>query len=425
MTRFNLASTISVLLSLHHALLCSSGLQDVLQDFKKHNSQVEAIQKNANEVYSATHLPPVAASARLKAGRATALTSAPTQTSSYLSLPELDHQVQVWFGTADQTPYRGTISYKEFKGFQDSTHRYANLYQACLEKERELSGDYFVFYHAHPTLIRIVQDLDKQLYQLVTGKQLPADFIFLRSYNPQAFELPPLQQWLDQKVAVHGAAFNNNLPDVQPYLLSANFSFFARMSRPASNTFLYFLTSRAGKPPAFGTLVNFVISAFTVDDQKKEQYIKELYALDDLLSGPTGDLLQIFLPISIVDSYVYLSGAKGVIWNSVIDQITAGYDEFKQRYTALSPVLEAYKRNPMKIKNYIDKIEARIYLHGNLTRDPATGMKVFRHSTSPLEKQGLYNQKINKIAQDIYDEWRQYTLSKGDMYKSSARERSL
>lgn len=425
MKYFNPTSIMSAVLCIHNALLCSSGLQHVLQDFKRHNSHVEAIQKNAKEVYSATHLPPVAAAARFKIAIPSAAVSAPAQTSSYLSLPELNHQVNVWFGQADQAPYRGLGKYSEFKGFQDSKDKYASIYHACLEKERELSGDYFVFYHAHPTLIRIVQDLDKQLYQLVTGKQLPSDFIFVRSYNPQAFELPPLQQWLDQKVHQHGAGFNNNLPDVQPYLLSANFSFFARMSRPASNTFLYFLTSRAGKPPAFGTLVNFVISAFTSDDLKKEQYIKELYALDELLSGPTGDLLQIFLPTSIVDSYAYLSGAKGVIWNSVIDTITAGYDQFRKRYVILSPLLEAYKQTPERIKNYIDLIEARVYLHGNLTRDPATGMKVFRHSTSPADKQALYNQKINKIAQEIYNEWRQNSVSNSDMYKLTPGERSL
>lgn len=389
-------------------LYANGNLNSILQDFKKHNKQVEAIQKNPLEVYGATHMPPKEVQARVAIGKPTLrIAPLPTQTSSYLSIPALRQQVNVWFGNADQTPYRGTTKYNEFKGFQNSKERYASLLDTCLKKEQELAQDYFVFYHAHPTLIRIVQDLDRQLYQLVSGKTLPDDFIFLRSYNPQAFELPSLQQWLDQKIQRYGSQFNNNLPDVQPYLLSVNCSFFARMSRPASNTFFYFLTSRAGKPPAFGTLVNLVISPFTTDDEKKENYIKQLYSLDDLLAGPTGDLLQIFLPHAIVDQYAYLSEAKGVLWTSVIDNITKGYDEFKKRYMAISPVLEVYKKNPSKIQDYIDLIEARIYLHGNLTRDPATGMKIFRYSTSPKQNQSIYLQKIKSIAQQIYNEWKQ------------------
>lgn len=400
--------TLLLLFAFTHTMRSDQALQAILQDFKTHNQHVEKIQKNPKQVYSATHQAvqrPIAAaaSARTRPWDAQAIK---TQTNSYLSLPSLKQQVDIWFGNADQTLYRTQSPINEFKGNQGTKEKYLTIFNNCIAKEQELASDYFVFYHAHPTLIRIVQDLDKELYQLVTGKQLPHDFIFLRAYNQEAFQLPPLDVWLDEKVRKYGNQFNNNLPDVQPYLLSANCSFFARMSRPASNTFFYFLTSRAGKPPAFGTLVNFVISPFTLDDAKKEQYITELYQLDDLLMGSTGDLLQIFLPKSVVDKYTYLSASRGVIWNSVIDAITQGFNTARQRYDKLSPVLEIYRTNPQQIKNEIDKIEARIFLHGTLTRDPATGMKLFRHSTSPEALQPVYMQKIKTIAQRIYNDWK-------------------
>ncbi len=338
-----------------------------------------------------------------------------TQTGAYLSIPELQTTVVKWLGNGPLSPHdKKSEFYEKYKGLKGSLKKYDKIIKSALTREEKYKNTHYVFYHSFNYRWRIIGDLQKALYELLTHKSVRGDFIFLRPCTFSFFNVPPVNQWLAEKLNQYGADYDNYKPGVQDLLLSTNLSLFGEIGRPRSFTFKFFVESNNGNPPVMGKILNQIISPFTSDPLQKAHYIAILVELLDTITTQEGNLIQIFIPKKLADQCVYASKERGKVWDEVIER--SCFNASKKRHTAFAPLLERYRKQPKTIARYIDKLEARILLRGQLFLNPQSSVKMFRYSTLDKKRHDLYKKRIKIIAKHIYQQ-RPQTLSQYMLYK--------
>lgn len=340
-----------------------------------------------------------------------------TQTNAHRSIPIIDQRIKELFATP-LSPYPNALSH------------YAHLIQNIIAKEEQYKYTHYVFYHAEDPRVRILQDFNSELCILRGLCTETKSYIPLRTFGPKYFGLPNINSWMDSKAhyLTNVTKQFNNQPDVQPFLLAANMALFANVARMGSNTFSFFLAGFSAKAP-YELILNEILEPIISNNTKRNLVVNSLLPklsqLTTLLSEKRGNLIQIFIPKNLVNDLVYLSRQQGYYWSYRIPGISSldtVWDDTKKRYTAISPLLEIYQKTPEKLainlygnpkakdiidsasigiyQLIIDRIEARIFLRGELFGKPNKLIKMFNYWPLDPSKETMYKNKLKQLAQE-------------------------
>ena len=171
------------------------------------------------------------------------------------------------------------------------------------------------------------------------------------------------------------------------------------MQRQNSNTFKFFLKSQSANPPPVGRIFNELLSYFITDTQQKAHLIAMLRLLTQNVATEEGNLLQIFVPRSIVDKVAYVSHARAKVWETPI--VPSIYDSVKKRHTAIAPILDLYRTQPNSLVSILDSMEARILPRKEYFANPSSGIKILRYSMLDPIKEAAYKKRLEIIARFI------------------------
>lgn len=349
------------------------------------------------------------------------------QTDAHRSIDILNQQIQEKFGNSSSWGFWG-----------NTLSKYKDLIDKIVNKERKYKQTHFAFYHAQSPSLRVFQDFNKELCKLQGKCKGAKDYIPLRGFTDNYYGLPNINSWMDSKahlLKIKGpfvTSFNNQ-PDVQPYLLAINLALFGNMGRHDSNTFYFFLIAHSSVVPSSDKLLDFILSALIKNSTKKQEISnKILPKIKDLVSTiktqvNVGNIIQILIPKNMVDEVVYLSKLRGYYWDFKMPGLTSinsYWDDTKKRYTAISPILELYQKDPKKLninlsasgdpaaadiidtnpppQIVLDRMEARIYLKGEIFGKPSDKIKMYQYWVINPANEAAYKAKIKSLAQEAW-----------------------
>lgn len=315
------------------------------------------------------------------------LTRPLTQTQAYLSVPSLrENVVEV---------------YKKY------IQQYPKLIKRIIEQEEKLK-DYDVFYHGQERDFIVFYDAIKEIQNWFNSNSGEFEYIRLpqRDYNKKLSEFITLGE-----VMYHRESALNK------YLLSVNFSLFGNTGEMGEGTFSFFVLSRNEEPPK--NLLTRIFKNIGINTS----YVKEVLDLLPLIESPTGNLLQIFIPIDKVNEYVYVSGTYGVPLANKNPNYgwRAGPPLFPVKVdTGNSVPPGVYDLRTIDAKTYlglyrnyfdqfdpkdINLIQGRINITQDFLLNPKSGVKIFRYNTVHPDKMREYKQKLREIMTRAMKEW--------------------
>lgn len=309
------------------------------------------------------------------------------------------NQIDGWYPQTATQAYLTVNSLKELSNtnFNKAKEQFKDIITEIALREKQLSDQYYVFYHGQKNYFRIVQDFLTILYEYLYQRKLN-DFIFLRPWH-KAFQCADVNAFIDaNENNMHLKDWNDNDPDLVKKLLSVNISLFGNSWKWGESSFKYFLTNRSIKPPEIKSLFEEIFKDFNFN----EKFIDQIVTLHQLIRTEQGCLFQIFVPKTIVNSIVYLSQVLGTPYRKSI--IADYYDDAKQRHLCISPILEKY-RNEIETLIEPDKFQARILLSREFMLNPDSGIKIFRYTTSERAKNKQYLERLHSIIKAMIIDW--------------------
>jgi len=280
---------------------------------------------------------------------------------------------------------------------------YWDLISKVVEKEKNLRGKYYVFYHGQKRSYRIVQDLLK-LLSIRLGIYKAKDFnefVFLRiPYNRYLTEFENVENFIQNFNSI-----NDSSPYMSEKLLSVSLSLLGNHGQSLCCAWEYFRYDLGCFEHASDTrkLLKDTLNFFDLklEAAKLEQHLDKLTYLNDSISTAEGNLFQIFISEKMVDVLVYLSHPFGIPYS---DAIWGGQDLYfdfdVKRYDKISPILKCYCDNPTAISyDIFNALQGRILMTDNMLQP---GMvKIFRYTTVPDDKMRQYERELSKEVDDI------------------------
>jgi len=334
-----------------------------------------------------------------------------TQTEAYFQIPDLREAVTKTFQVV---PYMSLVS-------------------RIMANEGRLRNTHWAFYHTTSNVWRVVQDLYTELYYHFNPKAPGSvqEFQFLR-FNDE--EGGHAKEFLMKELSENGLVDDNG--DASAFLLSVNLSPFGNTGFPSECSWRYFIKEKQHKVPD---------RSFYEDILKKfelgTEYVDELMSLVDLLSDTKEQtMLQIFVPKDIVDDVAYLAWATGIpaykeaidwVRTNVKNKVYRGKEKRPAALWALDDLQERFKneqeKNPMFremmqriqegdysvnsfLKIYTNKpwelpnlnyAQARLVFSKEYLLDPASGIKMYRHTTIRRRKLTEYQRRLDEIIKKI------------------------
>lgn len=302
------------------------------------------------------------------------------QTDAFLSLPDVKETVENYFG--------------------EYIKKHDIFVRSILEKERELSDAYYIFYHGQQGIFRVIHDIARALFEALGLRDL-SDFIYLRFPEPFFDKKQSLEEFLDESDKLYGKTWHDDgTPELKRRILSVNLALYGNVGDGGECTFSYFINSRSIGAPSKRALLEEFFEQY--DFNKK--YIPHVLELYKMIETEEGNLLQIAVPKDKVDQCVYLSHAYATPYRNVI--IPECFDTVKERHTSIIPVLEMWKNDPASIPN-IRWLQARLVCFNDTFLNPDFGIKIFSYGTIIEQpwKVNLYNLKLKKLSAAIITEW--------------------
>lgn len=271
---------------------------------------------------------------------------------------------------------------------------YKELYDKAIEREHELCGTHYVFYHGQNSVFRVFQDFLKELYTLVNIDAPLQEFEFLRMWH-KAEKTFKSQEFIDKEEywSLGSAYWNDHRSDHVKNMLCVNLSLLGGLT--GERTFDYFLGSTSISLARIDTLMQDLFDDFGLD----RKYLLDLYAVNKAFVTPTGNLLQIFIPKEKVDDYVYLSHPFGTPHRTKI--IDAIFDAKKVRHTKIAPILDAYYKGATPITIF-DPLQARILLSQDCMLNPNSGVKIFRYTKASDAEIQKYKDQVKALANKVF-----------------------
>jgi type II secretory pathway pseudopilin PulG len=308
-----------------------------------------------------------------------------TQTEAYLSRAELR---------------KGIKSRFKF----DYGQKYNSLVSNILEKERDNSNGYYVFYHGQKNDFLLFYDFVREFISQSTGKDLPEEFSYIRIPGSLEFD-QELSTLLKQSFA------SDQLSAISTILLSVNLSLFGGFVTWGSDTFLYFYRNYSMSPPK-----DFWIKLLD-SLHIPSHYYQELTDLLTYIKTEEGAILQIFIPKDKISQYVYLSKSEGIplaLPNARRDDETYSLspiiykDQSGITHThdprTIDPetYLEIYKNYPDAIDAAdMNKIQARILITNDFLLNQDSGIKIYCHHMVSLENMKIYKKKLKDLVNHL------------------------
>lgn len=305
-----------------------------------------------------------------------------SQTTAYLSLPNMQQEVKLRFGAL----------LKEHEML---------INRVLLKEEMMFASSYYVFYHGQPAQMRIFQDVVKELYCYHNDIELSglADFVPLRFHIKSPIFDGDINAYIDWAQSLFHTIDDNSCGALRSTLLSVNLSLYGNSRRLSSNSFHYFCASESHNYFDVRGAIETVFDHYQLD----KKYVHECMALYDMVKTKTGNLLQICIPKNIVDRHVYLAAPGGVPYSMQLHNVI--FDTKKKRHTHISPILELYVTSPYSIVNFIDGLQARVVLTGHqLGVSPDDGIKIFRYTTVSDAVMQQYREKLHALIKKMMDE---------------------
>ena len=267
--------------------------------------------------------------------------------------------------------------------YPKQSEKVAAVITKILEKERELTKDYYVLYHGQKGSFRVLQDFSTKLMnESIFETEKNTDFILLR--DPQIFsqQLPQSAKIFlsNNEPEIHDFDEWDEQKDIRKHLLSVNLSLFGNTTKKGilggECTLDYFLTNDSMlKNPSKKLLENF----FTTHNIS-QIYLPEIILLQENLTSH-GNLIQICIPKKDIDFYAYTSYPAGI-----------------PAEWPLSDILDNYPSQTNLINNHY--LQARIVLSSGIL-NPNSGVKMYQYSLADEEDLSSYNTKLETLVSEI------------------------
>lgn len=316
---------------------------------------------------------------------------------------------------------------------------YYNIVSTAIVREERLKKTHYAFYHAAPSSTAVLSDLYTQLYFNQHPNEKPADddtFRFLR-FQGEKKDMTS-QEFLADAMSKNGLVDDSG--KLAAYLLSVNLSLFGNVGSKTESTWYWFLNSGRSAPSE--KLCKAILDNFGLS----HKYVKEIMALDDLLSSKESTLLQIFIPKEIVDDLVYLAWIRGIPASGPIMDWIKNYqkkgkgiapehrkglvhtgvsrealmEKFKNEREknplfkkfmedleagkfSVYAFLTAYCNKPYDLPN-MNETEGRILFTEEGLHNPSSGIKFYRYLTTPRDKLEQYTKKLNTLVNKLLQE---------------------
>jgi hypothetical protein len=308
---------------------------------------------------------------------------------------------------------------------------YLNVIASALAKEGIFKRTHYVFYHAQDNVWRVPQELYRRLYERLNPiKEEIKDFVFLRWNLPEHLQINAQKFIVDQ--LINYGLINDNHPDTQAILLSANLALFGNVGFSGECTWDYFVNPSSHKTPAPSDFEQ-ILDIFNID----HKYTKELVNLAYSLRTKEQTLLQIFIPKEIVDYIAYVAFLQGIpadkqTMNWVLKHIPKKLQQlytpykktlekirkifkteqdkfpiFKELYEraeqgdfSVDALLKIYCNTPQLIEN-INYLQARLIFTKEILLTPGIGIKFFRYDKIPQEQLQKFNQALDALVDQM------------------------
>lgn len=311
------------------------------------------------------------------------------QTHAYLRVDWLKEAVQRDFG-ADRARLRPLIN-------------------KILTKEAALADNYYIFYHGQEITHKLIQDITKQLFEGLTLKKLPKDFIYLRMPLGIFDKALTPEQFIQQCNRQFPSGWNDLNSTIGSKLLSLNLSLFGNTTRRLFGecSFQFFLESASIHSFDKTQLLDQFFNAYNFDRALLPQ-AQELLGL--LKKASEGQLLQIAIAKEQIDNYVYLSYVHGVPYGQSL--VKDCFDPVVKRHTKLGPILDVYKTQPLAI-SMLDTLQARLLITEDRVLRPTADMKIYRYITLDKKYKREYTSKLKLFVEKLLANWTQRNNNNG------------
>lgn len=261
---------------------------------------------------------------------------------------------------------------------------------ASMLKEERRQKNSVVFYHATESansfLYDVFTEFRKQL-QLNTSK----DIQFMRALD-DFFIYGNVSEFMQAHVNHYGQV-DNYRNDYTECGLSVNLALFGSHNSETSATYKLFLENYSIRPPAIAPLFNYFANKLNLEIEYSA--FAEIY--DAYRKKAGGCIYQFFIDDAYVNEVSYPALPRGPL-NPL--RSTEGKD-----LTKLSEILEEIKSNPVKHKEYIATLQARLYLKPDVFHDPkkVTVKTYFANPMSP-EEIITYKNKLTEVVRSCVKE---------------------
>ena len=178
-----------------------------------------------------------------------------------------------------------------------------SLIAKIIEQEKQLSDTYYFFYHAHKKELMILHDFIKVLHSYMYLITPRLDFTFMRFKHSMSLPYKNVYEYLDAQSPIDDS---NDI--TRGHMASVNVALFGNHLYYGECTFDYFLADKNASMISLYTYLQSIFNHYGFSTR----YLSELTDLTCFLDSPTGNLLQICIPHSMVDDLVYLARPYGM-----------------------------------------------------------------------------------------------------------------
>lgn len=334
-----------------------------------------------------------------------------TQTQAYFQIPKLKDLVL-----------------SKFSGEYEPV-KHMDLVSRVMAKEAEYRDTHWAFYHGTINMWSVWQDTYTELFNHFNpslAQEGDADFIFLRTRGKASVKA---QDFLVGALKEHGLVDDRG--ELKAVLLSTHLSLFGGTSFKGESTWMYVMEAKSHAAPD-RAFFESMMDEFGVS----HQYIDQLIALTDFIHTEQQSLLQIFVPKNIVDDMSYLAWTTGIPahqgsidWvknskikaakgeSSAVTRLTILKDIFKREQKdnklfremlevaekggfSVDAYLTRYCNNPEGLSN-MDEVQARLIFTDDILLNPASGVKMFRHTGMKHDVVKEYKKRLGEIITKI------------------------
>ncbi len=303
-------------------------------------------------------------------------------THSYLNVPELHELAHgSW-----------SLEIKQYESLIDQA-----LYQELLH-----DGTHHVFYHAQKCEYRILQDFIKNVYAFMNPDVSVENFHFLRSWHDFPATIDA-NTFIDEHEEGKPKDWNDNKSYLSKRMLSVNFSLFGSSKNYGhfgECTFKYFFNNKSIKAPAVDQLLEEIFDYFKFN----KKYIAQLLELNESIKTNEGSLFQIFVPVKYIDKIAFAAQRLGTPYRNH-ELMGDLFDHSKQRYPALTPILDVYCQEPHKFGMTLDRLQGRLLFSQDILLNPLSGVKIFRYTTVHPKQLKAYEHKLKKLTDRLLKSW--------------------